>query len=77
MNTCKVCGCTDNQPCFMNADGKRLQTTELEAMPDEQLERLDLVPCYWIQPDLCSGCVVEPPAPMLFDAFDRPLRGTP
>lgn len=71
---CRVCGCTEDQACFV-LDGKRLSDEELE-----DLEREDLfegVLCSWIEPDLCSACVVEAAPPLLVDAQGKPLRGAP
>jgi hypothetical protein len=50
---------------------------ELEAFSDEQLQGMDLTPCHWIEPDLCSACVTPSAPPLLFDRDHNPLRGAP
>jgi hypothetical protein len=74
---CRVCGCSNNAPCFTGLVGVTYSTRQIEQLADEQLEAMELVPCSWVEPDLCSCCVVNPPPPLLFDAAGVPLRGSP
>lgn len=63
MSVCRVCGCTDEEACVWS-----------EVLPGAGAVELR---CSWVEPDLCSECVdagdVEPAAPLLYDAFGRPL----
>lgn len=71
---CRVCGCTDDHACLLDA-----RTGELvDVDAGDTLNGL-VVPCSWVEPNLCSGCVEAPaPAPLLFDADGQPLRrGSP
>lgn len=61
---CRVCGCTDVNACT------------LEAQQGDGA--MVLTPCWWVEPDLCSGCEVagdvEPEAsPLLYDHLGRPI----
>jgi hypothetical protein len=72
-----VCGCTDLLPCIYDS-----RTGELVdvADPDRPLftpEDRYLVPCCWVEPDLCSACVAGRPPPLLFGPDGKPLRGAP
>lgn len=78
MNKCRLCGCSDSSPCFTDDKGARHTLESLAAFSDENLEEIDLVPCSWIEWNLCSACVESPtPPPLLWDAHGRPLRGAP
>lgn len=70
--SCRVCGCSDLAPCVL--DGNNV-VIDIEA--DQTLPNGCHV-CFWVEADLCSGCVEAPaPAPLLFDALGFPLRGSP
>lgn len=69
---CRICRCTDSTACVLEA-------TQLDGSTVVQ-------PCWWLEPDLCSGCGVleevdeteEDDAqaeelPLLYDAFNRPV----
>ncbi len=79
MNVCRQCLCTDNSPCFTAAEtGKVYAFEELGIFSDQQLDDMPLIPCHWIEFNLCSACVERPaPAPLLYGADGRPLRGAP
>lgn len=62
---CRMCGCTDSQAC-----------TWFEIRDGRHVQ----CACWWVEPDLCSECVVPaegpelpPPEPLLVDAAGRPL----
>jgi hypothetical protein len=70
---CRVCGCSENQPC--GPSGRLHSWEELEQLDDAGAA---VQCCSWIEYDLCSACVEEPaPPPLLHDAHGNPLRGTP
>jgi len=75
--TCRQCGCTAEEPCFSAPDGTVYRFRELEQFSDEALQVMLLVPCSWIEHDLCSACIATPAAPLLYDAYGNPLRGAP
>jgi len=74
---CRVCGCSDSTPCFSRPDGKVYRHREIDQLTDQQLDVVDMAPCAWIEPDLCSACVTPAVAPMLVDGHGNPLRGAP
>jgi len=76
---CRACGCTQNDPCVLKPDtGEKYSAEFLEGLDDDGLDELDATVCSWVESDLCSACVESPaPAPLLFDALGRPLRGAP
>jgi hypothetical protein len=81
---CRKCGCTDEQPCLIDHAGNRgpsegLTFADDETVSDEDLEKLQLTPCSWIEADLCSACVEAPsPAALLYGPDGEPLhRGAP
>jgi hypothetical protein len=76
MSTCRVCGCTDEAPCF-SGELTVFSGPEVDALSEQQLEQMNLTPCSWLEADLCTACVHSPPAPLLFAADGRPLRGAP
>lgn len=76
IETCRQCGCCDNDPCIV-LEGKRLTDAELEAMSDDDIDRAPLSNCSWVQPGLCSACVQGTVPPLLVDQNGRPLRGAP
>jgi len=60
---CRVCRCTDTTPCPVDV---------------EQADGTMVVtPCWWVEPDLCSGCDVagdvHPDEPLLYDHLGRPI----
>lgn len=63
MSVCRVCGCTDTNACMV----------QLEQQDGAIVE----TPCWWVDPDLCSGCELagdrQPEAPLLYDAWGRPI----
>lgn len=75
---CRVCDCTEEQACFV-LEGRRLTDAQLEEFElTGAWPSAPIVPCTWIEPDLCSACVEEPvPPPLLYDAHGRALRGAP
>ncbi|HET7485853.1 MAG TPA: hypothetical protein VFJ64_10835 [Solirubrobacterales bacterium] len=77
--TCKACGCTNSEPCFTSPAGKVRRFAEIEQMTEQELAVVDVGdPCHWIEPDLCSACVVDRAPPLLFDAYGKPVpRGAP
>jgi hypothetical protein len=77
---CRICGCTSRRACIV-VNGARLGDEELERWSTivtyEQLDAL-ASPCTWIEPDLCSACVEQPPPPpLLYDVAGNPLRAAP
>jgi hypothetical protein len=76
---CRVCGCSENSPCFTDPDGQVHTSAFVEEhFTDGDLELLGLVPCSWIESDLCSACIATPAPPLLFDAYGHPvMRGAP
>lgn len=77
MKKCRVCGCTDNSPCFTDVHGERHTLESLAAFSDEVLGSVELTPCCWIELNLCSACVQPGTAPLLFGPDGKPLRGAP
>lgn len=76
---CRRCGCTDDAACLVDIrTGDVLirlnedQRIDFDAAGDANVE-----PCYWVEDDLCSACMVSPPPPLLYGADGRPLRGAP
>jgi hypothetical protein len=68
---CRVCGCTDEKACmlFAGPTGPR-RLSEYEAacglivelqvkISDVELQAFTW-PCCWIEPDLCSACLINP-----------------
>jgi hypothetical protein len=57
--TCRVCGCTDDDPCLMTA-----------YPTDDAIAR-----CHWIEWDLCSACGEEetPAPPLLYGPNGEPI----
>lgn len=49
LGPCRVCGCTEGNACTVTIPGG-----ELVAFPG--MEKMGTMPCWWIQPGLCSGC---------------------
>lgn len=77
---CRVCGCTERRTCIV-VNGARLSHEELERwstiVTDDQLYALSSF-CTWIELDLCSACVEQPPPPpLLYDVAGNPLRAAP
>lgn len=70
---CRVCGCTDGNACVFDSTGNLVDVADGTSTLQD-----GCWVCSWIEPDLCSGCVAAPPpAPLLYDANGRPLRGAP
>jgi hypothetical protein len=76
---CRKCNCTNSEPCFRDSLGKVRRFAEIEKIPEAQLAEMELgEPCQWVEPDLCSACIVDKVPPMLFDAYGKPMhRGAP
>jgi hypothetical protein len=72
---CARCGCTNEAPCILDEDGQLVDVQDGTIAYD--IDAAGLHPCYWVEDKLCSGCVVNPPPPLLYDAGGQPLRGTP
>jgi hypothetical protein len=68
---CRVCGCTEDAACIVDAAGELVDVDGLDTLPE------GCSPCTWVEADLCSACVEGHPAPLLYDAAGRPLRGAP
>lgn len=78
MNVCRQCGCTESSPCFIDEKGQSHTLEGLGVFSDAELEDMPLTLCHWVEFNLCSGCVERPaPAPLLYGADGRPLRGAP
>jgi hypothetical protein len=73
--TCKVCGCSELQPCLVDDAGARF--VDDGTRTDAELEQLEVTPCSWIEFDLCSACVQGPAPALLVDQYGNPLRGAP
>lgn len=66
MRTCRVCGCTDDNACVIDAplelvgvDGRHvaLDVREVASMFDLDPAMLFApVTCFWVEWDLCSAC---------------------
>lgn len=81
MSACRECGCTDDNACLVDVRTGDV-VDRLDA--DQQIDfdagadaKVNVEPCYWVEPDLCSACVVDKAPPLLVDARGRPLRGAP
>jgi hypothetical protein len=72
---CRVCDCSDFEPCLLDDDGVRF--IDDDTRTDDEIERLELTPCSWIEFDLCSACVQGPAPALLVDQYGNPLRGAP
>jgi hypothetical protein len=69
---CRRCGCTEDAGCVVDGHGNVIDVADGDTLPDGASV------CSWVERDLCSACVeAPPPAPLLFDAAGRPLRGAP
>ena len=69
---CRVCGCTDSQPCILDPEGVSVAIDDgSTTMP------LGHTTCSWIEPDLCSGCVKDKAPAMLFDGDGNPIGRAP
>jgi len=70
---CRICGCTDLAPCVYDPSTGQL----LDVLEDGEPQPEGFTVCSWIEVDLCSACVRDPAAPLLYDAYGNPLRGAP
>lgn len=68
---CRNCGCTDDAACIVDVAGELVDVADGATLP------LGCSVCYWVEPDLCSACVSNPPPPLLYGADGQPLRGAP
>jgi hypothetical protein len=79
MNRCRECACTDDRPCWVG-DFAIFRGGDFDRLTEQQLENMDLRPCGWVElgeAGLCTGCVQQPAAPLMFDGDGKPLRGAP
>lgn len=58
--TCRVCACTDSNACVVAGGGNEVVGI--------------LVTCHWVEPDLCSACVVGQSVSAPQTAEDAPSR---
>lgn len=76
--SCRVCGCTDLSPCVYDpSTGQLLDVLDPGDIVGETTLPLDHSLCWWVEPDLCSADVINPPPPLLYGPDGQPLRGAP
>jgi hypothetical protein len=67
IGVCRVCGCTDEAGCVIDADGELVEIVdERTTLPQ------GATICRWVAPDLCSACAVLPQS-ILWGPDGRPL----
>ncbi len=66
--SCRSCGCTSDAGCIVDEGNNVIDVDTGTTLP------LGLSICYWVEPDLCSACVQNPPPPLLYGADGQPMR---
>lgn len=74
---CRICGCTDEAGCVVDEHGDLVDVTGPDGVIGDGTLPDGYTVCSWVEPDLCSACVVGRVPALLVDGQGKPLRGAP